>query len=84
MLARCYGLATLKVLADMDAGMAHLRYAYTDYIARQSTPFTSTDGVKTCRMDGAKADLPKSRNGSTLSGGDRYWNTGKTLSKGRC
>lgn len=33
----------LKVLADMDAGMAHLHYAYLDYIARQSTPFTSTD-----------------------------------------
>ena len=33
----------LKVLADMDAGMAHLHYAYLDYIARQCTPFTSTD-----------------------------------------
>ena len=28
----------LKVLADMDAGMAHLHYAYLDYIARQCTP----------------------------------------------
>ncbi|WP_266312800.1 baseplate J/gp47 family protein [Klebsiella variicola] len=33
----------LRVLADMDAGMAHLHYAYLDYIARQCTPFTSTD-----------------------------------------
>jgi uncharacterized phage protein gp47/JayE len=33
----------LKVLADMDAGMAHLHYAYLDYIARQTNPFTSTD-----------------------------------------
>ncbi|WP_213220725.1 baseplate J/gp47 family protein [Klebsiella michiganensis] len=33
----------LKVLADMDAGMARLHYAYLDYIARQCTPFTSTD-----------------------------------------
>ena len=35
--------AMKKVLADMDAGMAHLHYAYLDYIARQCTPFTSTD-----------------------------------------
>ncbi len=34
--------ANLKVLADMDAGMAHLHYAYLDYIALQSTPFTAT------------------------------------------
>jgi uncharacterized phage protein gp47/JayE len=33
----------LKVLADMDAGMAHLHYAYLDYIARQTNPFTSTE-----------------------------------------
>ncbi|CAM7498488.1 baseplate J/gp47 family protein [Klebsiella pneumoniae] len=32
----------LKVLADMDAGMAHLHYAYLDYIALQTNPFTST------------------------------------------
>lgn len=35
--------ANLKVLADMDAGMAHLHYAYLDYIARQTNPFTATD-----------------------------------------
>ncbi|EPC5193286.1 baseplate J/gp47 family protein [Edwardsiella piscicida] len=35
--------ANLKVLADMDAGMGHLHYAYLDYIALQTTPFTSTD-----------------------------------------
>lgn len=33
----------LKVLADMDAGMAHLHYAYMDYIALQTNPFTATD-----------------------------------------
>lgn len=33
----------LKVLADMDAGMAHLHYAYLDYIALQTNPFTATD-----------------------------------------
>lgn len=33
----------LKVLADMDAGMAQLHYAYLDYIALQTTPFTATD-----------------------------------------
>lgn len=32
----------LKVLADIDAGMAHLHYSYLDYIALQSTPFTAT------------------------------------------
>lgn len=35
--------ANLKVIADMDAGMAWLHYAYMDYIAKQSTPFTATD-----------------------------------------
>lgn len=35
--------SNLKVLADMDAGMAHLHYAYLDYIAKQSTPFNATD-----------------------------------------
>lgn len=32
----------LKVVADMDAGMSHLHYAYLDYIALQTNPFTST------------------------------------------
>lgn len=36
--------SNLKVLADMDAGMAHLHYSYLDYIALQSTPFTATGG----------------------------------------
>ncbi len=35
--------SNMGVLADMDAGMAHLHYGYLDYIARQTTPFTSTD-----------------------------------------
>ncbi|MER5013428.1 baseplate J/gp47 family protein [Morganella morganii] len=35
--------SNMRVLADMDAGMAHLHYAYLDYIAKQSTPFTATD-----------------------------------------
>lgn len=35
--------SNLGVLADMDAGMAHLHYAYLDYIAKQATPFTATD-----------------------------------------
>jgi uncharacterized phage protein gp47/JayE len=26
----------------MDAGMSHLHYAYLDYIALQTNPFTST------------------------------------------
>lgn len=35
--------SNLKVIADIDAGMAHLHYAYLDWIARQSTPFNATD-----------------------------------------
>ncbi|WP_338804414.1 baseplate J/gp47 family protein [Xenorhabdus griffiniae] len=35
--------SNMGVLADMDAGMAHLHYGYLDYIAKQTTPFTSTD-----------------------------------------
>lgn len=35
--------SNMGVLADMDAGMAHLHYGYLDYIAQQATPFTSTD-----------------------------------------
>ncbi|XTZ40079.1 baseplate J/gp47 family protein [Salmonella enterica] len=34
--------SNLQVLADMDAGMSHLHYAYLDYIAKQSIPFTAT------------------------------------------
>lgn len=34
--------ANLRVVADMDAGMAHLHYGYLDYIALQSNPFTAT------------------------------------------
>ncbi|EDQ9400007.1 baseplate J/gp47 family protein [Salmonella enterica] len=35
--------SNLKVVADMDAGMAHLHYGYLDYMALQSNPFTATD-----------------------------------------
>ncbi len=35
--------SNMGVLADVDAGMAHLHFAYLDYIARQATPWTSTD-----------------------------------------
>lgn len=35
--------SNLTVIADIDAGMAHLHYAYLDWIARQSTPFNATD-----------------------------------------
>lgn len=35
--------SNLKVIADMDAGMSHLHYAYLDWIAQQSTPFNATD-----------------------------------------
>ncbi|WP_337049780.1 baseplate J/gp47 family protein [Serratia fonticola] len=33
----------LRIIANVDAGMAHLHYGYLDYIALQSTPYTATD-----------------------------------------
>jgi len=35
--------SNLAVLADADAGMAHLHNAFLDYIALQTNPYTSTD-----------------------------------------
>lgn len=35
--------AVLRVLADIQAAMAHLHYGYLDWIARQSVPFTCAD-----------------------------------------
>ncbi len=35
--------SNMRILADMDAGMAHLHYGYLDYIAKQATPFTARD-----------------------------------------
>lgn len=35
--------ANLRIVANADAGMAHLHYGYLDYIALQSTPYTATD-----------------------------------------
>lgn len=35
--------SNLRVVADMDAGMSHLHYAFLDYMAQQSNPFTATD-----------------------------------------
>lgn len=35
--------SNMRVLADADAGLAHLHYGYLDYIAQQATPFNSTD-----------------------------------------
>lgn len=35
--------SNMCVLADADAGLAHLHYGYLDYIALQSTPFNATD-----------------------------------------
>ncbi|HBY9732586.1 baseplate J/gp47 family protein [Klebsiella pneumoniae] len=71
----------LKVLADMDAGMAHLHYAYLDYIARQSTPFTSTDewlaGWMALKQIYRKAATAARSPAATVSG-----TPGKTLSKG--
>ncbi|MFC0140344.1 baseplate J/gp47 family protein [Erwinia mallotivora] len=35
--------SNLRILADVDAGMSHLHFAYLDWIARQSNPFTAED-----------------------------------------
>ncbi|MFV8985356.1 baseplate J/gp47 family protein [Serratia fonticola] len=35
--------SNMRILADADAGLSHLHYGYLDYIALQSTPYTSTD-----------------------------------------
>lgn len=35
--------SNLRVLANADAGMAHLHYGYLDYISLQTTPYTATD-----------------------------------------
>ena len=35
--------SNMRVLADADAGLAHLHYGYLDYIALQATPFNATD-----------------------------------------
>ena len=71
----------LKVLADMDAGMAHLHYAYLDYIARQSTPFTSTEewlaGWMALKQIYRKAATAARSPAATVTG-----TPGKTLSKG--
>lgn len=71
----------LKVLADMDGGMAHLHYAYLDYIARQSTPFTSTDewlaGWMALKQIYRKAATAARSPAATVTG-----TPGKTLSKG--
>ncbi|VTN15529.1 Uncharacterized homolog of phage Mu protein gp47 [Raoultella terrigena] len=56
----------LKVLADMDAGMAHLHYAYLDYIARQTNPFTSTEEWLAGWM-ALKTNLSQSGHGSPFA-----------------
>lgn len=35
--------SNLKVLADVQAGLAHMHFGYLDWIANQSNPFTATD-----------------------------------------
>jgi len=35
--------SNMGILADVDAGMAHLHYGYLDWIAKQSNPYTATD-----------------------------------------
>ena len=35
--------AVLRILAWVQAGLAHLHYGYLDWIARQAVPFTATD-----------------------------------------
>lgn len=71
----------LKVLADMDAGMAHLHYAYLDYIARQTNPFTSTEewlaGWMALKQIYRKAATPARSTAARISG-----TPGVTLKRG--
>ena len=53
--------SNMRILANMDAGMAHMHYGYLDYIAKQTTPFTAT-GEWLAGWGALKQVLEKHRN----------------------
>lgn len=79
--------ANLKVVADMDAGMAHLHYGYLDYIALQSNPFTATDEhlagwMALKRVYKKPANAAKSRGVKATGTVDRIIAAGTVLNRG--
>jgi uncharacterized phage protein gp47/JayE len=61
----------------MDAGMSHLHYAYLDYIALQTNPFTATDEWLAGWM--ALTDIPQSGHSFTLVVGRGHGNCRRAI-----
>lgn len=79
--------ANLKVVADMDAGMAHLHYGYLDYIALQSNPFTATGEnlagwMALKRVYRKPASAAKSKNVKAVGTANRIIAAGTILNRG--
>jgi uncharacterized phage protein gp47/JayE len=63
--------SVVRVLAWVQAGLAYLHYGYLDWIARQATPFTSTDEY--LEAWAALAPTPVLREAPTYAGGTAAW-----------
>lgn len=79
--------ANLKVVADMDAGMAHLHYGYLDYMALQSNPFTATGEylagwMALKRVYRKPASAAKSKNVKAVGTANRIIPAGTILNRG--
>lgn len=79
--------ANLKVVADMDAGMAHLHYGYLDYMALQSNPFTATGEylagwMALKRVYRKPASAAKSKDVKAVGAGNRIIPAGTILNRG--
>ncbi|HED1838401.1 TPA: baseplate J/gp47 family protein [Citrobacter freundii] len=79
--------ANLKVVADMDAGMAHLHYGYLDYMALQSNPFTATGEylagwMALKRVYRKPASAAKSNNVKAVGTANRIIPAGTILNRG--
>ncbi|MEX3020747.1 baseplate J/gp47 family protein [Kluyvera sp. STS39-E] len=79
--------ANLKVVADMDAGMAHLHYGYLDYMALQSNPFTATDEslagwMALKRVYRKPASAAKSKDVKAVGAANRIIPVGTILNRG--
>jgi uncharacterized phage protein gp47/JayE len=73
--------SNLRVMGDIEAGLAHMQYGYLDWIALQATPFTATDeyleawgalkGVnrKPCAQASGSITFPATTNGVVLPAG---------------
>lgn len=79
--------SNLKVVADMDAGMAHLHYGYLDYMALQSNPFTATDEslagwMALKRVYRKPASAAKSKDVKAVGAANRIIPAGTILNRG--